>query len=240
MKSNILIIIFAIGVLQLCGQQAVIDINDTQNPNQTQIVIARDEVRMTNGFFTAPNTPNYFHAYTNENMVLPANYVETPININNRELDTLLPVGSLAGTHNVSLTGAATYNVPIIVPPGTAGMEPSVSVNYNSQGGNGLLGYGWNISGISMITRTPPTRFYDGFLDAVKFNKHDAFTWNGKRLIKIGGIGDGDTLYTTQAEGYTRIVASGSSGNGPLYWTITLKNGTKMTYGSSEDSRHQE
>ncbi|RTL57720.1 MAG: hypothetical protein EKK46_02610, partial [Rhodocyclaceae bacterium] len=44
----------------------------------------------------------------------------------------------LGGQFSVNETGAATYTVPIQVPPGTAGIEPKLALSYNSQTGNGL------------------------------------------------------------------------------------------------------
>jgi len=54
---------------------------------------------------------------------------------------------------NVNETGAANLNIPIEIPPGTAGIAPSLSLNYTSQGGNGLLGMGWSLGGLSAIYR---------------------------------------------------------------------------------------
>lgn len=51
-------------------------------------------------------------------------------------------VGTLAGEAD-TVGGAATYSVPIVVPPGRAGMQPALSIEYNSRAGNGVAGVGW-------------------------------------------------------------------------------------------------
>src|SRR5262245_43864222 len=50
---------------------------------------------------------------------------------------------ALPGTFEVSDAGAANYTIPIAVPPGTAGMQPALSLTYSSQNGNGMFGVGW-------------------------------------------------------------------------------------------------
>src|SRR5688572_8219123 len=74
-----------------------------------------------------------------------------------KTVNPALPVGSIAAAGNVSLTGAATYTIPIMVSPGTNGMTPPVSIDYQSASGNGPLGRGWNISGLSVISRSGQT-----------------------------------------------------------------------------------
>lgn len=64
-------------------------------------------------------------------------------------------VGVTKGQLTVSLSGAANYTIPIKVPPGINGVVPQINLSYNSQSGNGSAGYGWNIGGISTITRIP-------------------------------------------------------------------------------------
>ncbi|MBF4472943.1 RHS repeat domain-containing protein [Flavobacterium sp. HJJ] len=151
-------------------------------------------------------------------------------------------VGITEGQLSVSLTGSATYSIPIAVPPGINGVVPQVGLVYNSQGGNGLAGYGWNISGISAITRIPSTKFHDGTIDAVDFDALDRFAFNGQRLmIKSGTYGADGTIYETENFSNVKITSYGihSSGAnyGPAYFIVEYPDGSKAYYGNSTDSR---
>jgi len=66
-----------------------------------------------------------------------------------------LVTGSLPGSSDVSSDGEAHYSLPLWVPPGRAGMQPSLALEYRSRGGNGPLGVGWALTGLSQITRCP-------------------------------------------------------------------------------------
>ena len=62
----------------------------------------------------------------------------------------------------MSPSGAATYTLPIALPPGLAGMAPNLNLVYNSQAGNGLAGQGWELTGLSVIHRCAKTVVQDG------------------------------------------------------------------------------
>lgn len=100
---------------------------------------------------------------------------------------TSTEVGITEGQLSVSLSGAANYTIPIAVPPGINGVVPQISLVYNSQGGNGMAGYGWNISGVSTISRIPSTKFHDGAIDSVDFNALNRFALDGQRLLVKNG-----------------------------------------------------
>mgnify|MGYP000091367093 CR=1 FL=1 len=70
--------------------------------------------------------------------------------------------GTLQGNLTIGPSGAAIYTVPISIPPGIAGMAPNLSLVYNSQGGNGIAGQGWELTGLSTIYRCPKTLAEDG------------------------------------------------------------------------------
>ena len=97
--------------------------------------------------------------------------------------DTWFPVESFGGTFDVSSLGAATYTVPIDVPIGVKGMQPNLSITYNSQSSFGLLGLGFNLSGLSSITRGPKTVWQDGVSSGMTFDSDCALYLDGERLI---------------------------------------------------------
>ncbi|WP_136667658.1 RHS repeat-associated core domain-containing protein [Flavobacterium sp. H122] len=149
-------------------------------------------------------------------------------------VDPPLPteVGKTRGELSVSLTGAANYTVPIQVPPGINGIEPKLSLSYNSQGGVGLAGYGWNVSGLSSITRIPATKFHDGFNDPVDLDSNDRFALDGQRLIlETGTYGEAGATYVTENHSNVKIMTFPISGNPTrFYFKVLYPDGSYAIY----------
>src|SRR5690606_39189183 len=89
---------------------------------------------------------------------------------------------SLPGKFEVTDTGSASYTIPIQVVPGTAGLEPKLSLQYDSRSGNGLLGVGWSLSGLPSISRCGRTIAQDGQTGGVSYDANDRFCLDGQRL----------------------------------------------------------
>src|SRR2546427_4098342 len=168
-----------------------------------------------------------------------------------REANAQITVaGFTPGSFQVSPGGAATYTIPIQVPPGIAGMEPKLALTYNSQAGNGLLGIGWGLSGLAAITRCPRTLVQDGVKDGINFGPNDRFCLDGQRLVMINpapAVYGGDGVeYRTERESFTKVISYGqvlAPGNGPQWFKVWTKSGQIMEYGNTDapnnDSRIQ-
>src|SRR6185312_6866235 len=57
--------------------------------------------------------------------------------------------GAIAGEFAVTPNGDAHYAIPIVAPPGILAGGPHLSLEYSSNDGDGRLGVGWRIGGLS-------------------------------------------------------------------------------------------
>jgi len=147
-------------------------------------------------------------------------------------------VGSLPGKLNVSPNGTANYSVPITVPDGTAKMTPKLSISYNSGNRNNLLGQGFSLQGLTMITRCPSNVAENGKVHGVDYTNEDRFCLNGEQLVAVkGAYGADQTEYRTYHDTQTKIISYGHAGNGPAYFKVWTKGGQVATYGQTADSK---
>lgn len=149
-------------------------------------------------------------------------------------------VGAIGGTVDIGGLGGATYTIPIEVPNGIAGMQPGISIVYNSQSSNGLLGWGWTLGGLSAISRVNKTLFYDGVMDGANFCD-DRFSMDGQRLVLVNNntYGTNGAEYRTEVDGMSKIVSYSENGivNGPARFKVWTADGHIMEYGFTDKSR---
>ena len=153
--------------------------------------------------------------------------------------------GSTPGQFSVSDTGAATYRIPIQVPPGVAGMEPKLELVYSSHAGNGIAGVGWGLGGLSVITRCPRILGSDSVRSAVVLKNTDRFCLDGQRLLLTIGstYGASGTEYRTERESFSKVIATGGdnggtgSYSGPTSFTVKTKAGLTLDFGVTTDAR---
>ncbi|MGB0372395.1 MAG: RHS repeat-associated core domain-containing protein [Opitutales bacterium] len=144
----------------------------------------------------------------------------------------------LQGELGVSPNGATTYSLPIDIAPGVANFQPSLALSYNSQGGNGYLGLGWSLQGLSAISRAPLDKIHDDTIRPVSFTDEDALTLDGQRLIPIDTHHGGSVIeYRTEIDTFSRIASYGHTASGPTSFKVWTKSGQMMEYGLTENSR---
>lgn len=149
-------------------------------------------------------------------------------------------VGALKGIGGVS-GGQASYSIPIVVPPGRKGMQPSISLNYSSSSGNGVVGVGWSLSATSAVTRCSATPATDGFTAAPQYDENrDRLCLDGQRLVAETGssYGTSGAKYRTELDAFVRVTQNGSLNGTNTSFTAEYKNGRTSTFGGTLDSRH--
>ena len=113
------------------------------------------------------------------------------------------------GNIEVNGAGQLQFTLPIALPPGVKSVAPQVNLVYTSGSGNGIAGYGWNLSGITSIARLGKNIDKDGKTEGINFF-NDYFSFNGQRLIlKSGEYGKDGSEYVTEKFSNVKIKAKG-------------------------------
>src|SRR5690606_14979687 len=133
----------------------------------------------------------------------------------------------------VDESGAATYSVAIAAAAGTADVVPQIGLNYSSSAGNGLLGLGWSINGLTAISRCRQTLHQDGKAKPITWTDADRFCLDGQRLlVTSGSYGAPGSTYKTEIDSFAKITAVGGSNGNPNYFTVERKDGSVSYYGN--------
>jgi RHS repeat-associated protein len=153
-------------------------------------------------------------------------------------LGTEVVPGALAGSFDVNQRGNATYTIPIEVPPGRAGIEPRISLRYNSATPPGLLGVGWSIGGMSSITRCPTIarRSRHRWVEPVRYDDNDRICLDGNPLVLVSGTNlQAGARYHTESDSFDQIRVS-EDGDGLLRFDVYKRDGRIFLYGGTPSS----
>ena len=159
-------------------------------------------------------------------------------------------VAATAAEFRVDESGAATYAIKLYSVPGTAGVAPQLTLSYSSQAGQGPLGKGWRIEGVSAIARCRSTREAGDFLGAatpdgtprpVNFSDTDRYCLDGQRLVPSSATcpaspGMAAVALGTELDRFSRVCAYQTIGSttGPAFFTVEGKDGSLSWYGDRD------
>lgn len=231
MKRTVFIFIALLSCLGGQAEQSY-TLSNPLNGGQDHHYVANSHITLDNGFFAEPQNGHEVALEIDALGVFPP---ENGITGGTTSNNTNGVVGSLGGTVDVSQLGGAVYAIPIDLPEGLGGMRPQLSICYNSQGRNSLLGWAWNLEGLSAITRTNSTPYHDGSIGI-----NNRFCLDGKRLMKTGtgAYGTNGVSYRTEEDQMSRIISYQESGHsGPSYFKVWTADGKILHYGHSTDSK---
>ncbi len=131
--------------------------------------------------------------------------------------------------------GSAAIGYPIALPAGRQGMQPSLGIQYNSSGGNGWLGIGWDlqIPSISIDTRWGVPRYSTT-------EETETYSMGGQMLTPVAHRGElqprtAEKQFYPRVEGsFNRIIRHGDNPTN-YWWEVTDKSGTRYSYGGSQN-----
>ncbi|MBK8257907.1 MAG: VCBS repeat-containing protein [Polyangiaceae bacterium] len=144
--------------------------------------------------------------------------------------------GGLDGTYSVTPTGEASFVLPLTVPPGRAGVQPSITLAYSSGEGDGIAGQGFSVTGASSITRCPKNQAHDGEIRAIQFDDSDKLCLDGRPLVTVSQAGD-LTEYRTFPDSFVKVVGHGKADRLPDWFEVFNPNGMITEYGRDLRSR---
>ncbi len=138
-------------------------------------------------------------------------------------------VGEIPIQYSQDKNGGVNYTVPLEIHPGRSGLQPNLSLAYNSMRGNSILGYGWGLAGLSAITPVNKTIYYNSDASPINLTQTDVFALDGVYLFRNNPHHSGIIYYETvqgniRVEGYV-------SNNIITHFKATTPDGKQITYG---------
>lgn len=152
-------------------------------------------------------------------------------------IDTGKSVGKIPFSEGTTPSGGRTYAIPVLTAP-VVSSAPQVAIVYNSQSGNGIAGYGWNVTGTSVITIGSRSIYYDSAVSPVDLNNplNNALFLDGTRLVT--NTGSLTEYQYESAQGFV-LVKRHMYGNNISYFTVAYPNGSVATFGFTNNTQNK-
>ncbi|WP_162926353.1 RHS repeat-associated core domain-containing protein [Teredinibacter purpureus] len=137
------------------------------------------------------------------------------------------------GEASVSPSGSFTYSISLNVAQGTAAYSPSVSLNYDSAAGNGLVGQGWSLRAAGAISRCRQTLSFERNAQSIDWSDSDRFCLNGERLVLVSGdtYGAVGAEYKTAVDSLNKVYSLGGTRGHPDRFRVENRGGSIYLYG---------
>ena len=124
-------------------------------------------------------------------------------------------------------TGTGNFSIPLAVPAGRRGLQPTLTLGYSTGNGNGMFGLGWHlgIPGISRKTARGVPRYDDA---------RDTFILAGSEdLVPVESVPGGGVRYRPRTESlFARIVHWHDPAARQDFWEVTTRDGVLSRYGT--------
>ncbi|HEY3356583.1 MAG TPA: RHS repeat-associated core domain-containing protein [Polyangia bacterium] len=137
------------------------------------------------------------------------------------------PVAAAEGRDETTVNafaGSLQSSIPIGV-PGFHGLEPKLALTYSSSGGNGFVGVGWGLAGVSVIERASPGG------GVPRFDANDIYRLDGNVLMPCAQEASSPSCtsggtHASRVESYSKIAFNAGTNT----WTVWDRTGVKATY----------
>lgn len=180
-------------------------------------------------YFISNDSTASFPLITDSTVVIPENpsqgrlvpYID---DMYLQEPDKNKPAGSIPYTTDVDNLGQVHVTVPLDSFTTANESSHGISITYSNPYSFNLLGYGWNIQGLSSILRVNRNYFTDGNVQGIKCDTTDVWALDGQRLI-LQGHDTAHRIYYSQ-NGNIKVLQNMATG----YFTVYFPDGRVGQY----------
>ncbi len=132
-------------------------------------------------------------------------------------------------------TGTGNFSVPIAVPPGRNGLQPSLTLGYSTGSGNGPFGLGWNMSlpGVARKTNLGIPR-YDDTKDVFVLSGAEDLIPVERGQDVVEGVAHTWMRYQPRTEGLFARIIHHTYSDGRDFWEVRTKDGMVTWYGNPD------